>query len=172
VAISQRELPHWRQAGVTYFVTFRLVDAVPQAWVDQQPRQSHGVRAIEQYQAWLDQGHGACWLRQPAVAQIVANALRHFDGERYALGKFVIMPNHVHALVTPMDRYELAEILHSWKSFTAHAINKLLQRSGRVWQDESYDHILRDAAALARLEEYIRDNPRAGRLQEGEYILG
>ena len=85
----------------------------------------------EKLEAHLDQGIGECWLRRPgSVAQLVENALRHFDGERYLLGSYVIMPNHVHVLVHPAWNTNLPDILHSWKSFTANEANKILGRSG------------------------------------------
>jgi len=92
----------------------------------------------------MDRGYGTCQLAQPEIAELVADALQHFDGERYLLGSFVIMPNHVHALVRPVMGHELSKILHSWKSFTATQANRRLQRTGTFWQEESFDHIVRD----------------------------
>jgi REP element-mobilizing transposase RayT len=79
---------------------------------------------------------------------------------RYELGEFVVMPNHVHAIVAPTGGHQLAQILHSWKSFTAHQFNRVLDSSGHVWQKESFDHIVRSAQHLAKFEAYIRNNPR------------
>jgi type I restriction enzyme R subunit len=70
-------------------------------------------------------------LAQMELKQVVEGALRHFDGDRYQLGEFVVMPNHVHAPATPFGEHELSDILHSWKSFTAHAINKRWGKSVR-----------------------------------------
>ncbi len=72
----------------------------------------------------------------------VAAALAHFQATRYLLREWVIMPNHVHAVVTPLAGYELSDILHSWKSYSAHQINQQLGRTGQLWQKESFDHIL------------------------------
>jgi REP element-mobilizing transposase RayT len=74
----------------------------------------------------------------------VADALRHFDGERYRLVAWCVMPNHVHAVVQPAAGHVLEEIVHSWKSFTAHQANKLLGRTGPFWMAEAYDHLVRD----------------------------
>jgi len=113
VTIYERHLPHWRQPGATYFVTFRLADS-----------------------------------------------LRHFDGERYELGCFVVMPNHVHLIVRPIqeDDQALERILHSWKRYTAREINKGLGHHGALWQNESYDRIIRDEEHLWRTIQYIGRN--------------
>src|SRR5207302_565996 len=120
---------------------------------------------------WLDQGHGGCILRHSQIAATVADSLRHFDGVRYALDSFVVMPNHVHVLVQPHEDNALSEILHSWKSFSAKAINKFRERPGIVWQDENYDRMVRDFEELERYRDYIKENPVAAKLDEGEFIL-
>jgi REP element-mobilizing transposase RayT len=70
------------------------------------------------------------------------------------------MPNHVHVLVEPLVNYRLDQILHSWKSFTAKQINAMTGWKGSIWHRESFDHIIRSPAYLARIEQYIRDNPK------------
>jgi len=178
IKITQRNLPHWQQEGVTYFVTFRLADSLPyerlealqqerEDWLKQHKEpKSDSARAeyhqlfSRRVQDWLDAGEGSCCLRDPAIAQIVTDALKHFEGDRYSLGKWVVMPNHVHVLVTPMNGCKLPEILHSWKSFSSNKINKYLNRKGQLWQHESYDHIVRSPEQLARIQQYITDNPK------------
>ena len=98
-------------------------------------------------------------LREERASAIIADALKHFNGERYKLGAWVVMPNHVHAIITPLKGFDLSEILHSWKSYSAHEINRLLGRTGQLWQRESYDHIVRNERALFKIEEYIDQNP-------------
>ncbi len=162
-------LPHWRQQGVVYFSTFRTADALPapllRRWQAEKDswRQLHpepwddATRAefIERFprrlQEWLDAGHGECLLAEPEPHAIVGRALRHFDGERYTLDEAFVAPNHVHAVLTPAAGHELSAILHSWKSFTAHEINRALGRTGDLWQQESYDHIVRSPEALQRI---------------------
>jgi REP element-mobilizing transposase RayT len=102
---------------------------------------------------------GACLLKHPEAAEIVWNALRHFDGQRYRLHAWCIMPNHVHVVVSPLGDHGLPEILHSWKSFTAHAINQALGRKGEVWERESFDHLIRSADAVDRFISYTQNNP-------------
>jgi len=111
------------------------------------------------YEDLLDAGSGACVLRDPTLAGIVCSALRHFEGHRYHLDEFVIMPNHVHVLVKPLPGHGLVSILHSWKSFTAKRINRHLGTTGQLWQHESYDHLVRSEAALNAIRRYIRANP-------------
>jgi type I restriction enzyme, R subunit len=172
-----RNLPHWRQPGVTYFVTFRLADALPQTklkqwqeerrvflkmnpepWADS-TRAEWFAQFPDRLQEWLDHGYGECWLQQSELAEIVDEALRYFDGPRYDLLAHVVMPNHVHALLTPKGEYRLDQFLHSWKSFTAKAINQSMKRTGEVWQHEGYDHILRTPEAVWAVARYISENP-------------
>jgi REP element-mobilizing transposase RayT len=178
VAHLSGNLPHWRQESRTYFVTFRTADSLPQEKLDQwltqraewlhsnpEPhseaqRREYWERFPARFQHWLDQDYGACVLRQPALRTIVEDTLRHCDNDRYRLDEFVVMPNHVHAIVAPLGEYSLSPILHGWKSFTAHKINKVLGRHGAFWQIESFDHIVRSAVALEKFREYIRDNPK------------
>ncbi|MEO7724555.1 MAG: carbamoyl-phosphate synthase large subunit, partial [Chthoniobacterales bacterium] len=184
-----RNLPHWEQPGATYFVTFRLADAVPAelqqqwreeltSWLRHHPEPwdaktafEHHRRFIQSREEWLDQGSGSGLLRDPAVAQIVAQALRHFDGDRYQLDAFVVMPNHVHALVQTEEKGTLSEVLHSWKSFSAKEINRSLGRSGPLWQDESFDRMVRDYDELERYREYVAANPAKAKLSEGQFVL-
>ena len=189
-AIHSRRLPHWQQEGATYFVTFRLGDALPHSAQEQLQRErdawflahpdprstalltEFADTFLEQLDAHLDLGHGACWLGESAVAEVVQNALHHFDGERYWLGSYVIMPNHVHALVRPIAGHALSDILHSWKSFTANQANKALGRQGQFWQDESFDHIVRDEHHLEKFGRYIAENPAKARLSSGSFRVG
>jgi Rad3-related DNA helicase/REP element-mobilizing transposase RayT len=190
VGIYGRHLPHWRQEGCTYFVTFRLIDSIPQAklrqwteeheqWWAKHPephseadRAEYHERFTERFHQWLDAGLGECWLKRPDLSEIVEQALRFFDGQRYVLSHFVVMPNHVHALVRPVQGHPLKEILHSWKSFTAHKLNKLIGRTGTFWQDESFDCIVRNEAQLEKYAAYIRENSRKAGLQDGQHRFG
>lgn len=183
VDVSRRNLPHWRQEGCTYFVTFRLHDSLPQeklaalrkerdAWLASHPepwspaqRKEYHEQFSGRLQQWLDAGHGSCILGEPVPGQIVASALKHFDAQRYDLTPWVVMPNHVHALLTPRSGFDLGKILHSWESFSAHEINKLTGHSGEVWQHETYDHIVRDPESLWHFAKYIVDNPRQAGVQ-------
>ena len=120
---------------------------------------------------YLDRGHGECVLREPRLAETVAASLQYADGEQFHLGDFVVMPNHVHALVCLIGETELEMLCRSWKHFTGHAINQALGRSGRFWQEESFDHLVRSPDAFERLQRYIANNPSKARLKPGEYLL-
>lgn len=127
----------------------------------EQQRQIELRRRTEEY---LDAGHGACWLRQPEVAALVEGALRHFDGERYWLLAWCLMPNHVHALIETRDGYPLADVLHSWKSFTSRKASQLVGRSGQFWQREYLDRYVRNAEHYQAVVAYIEENPVKARL--------
>ena len=120
----------------------------------------------------MDKGHGACVLKEEANAAIVEQAIRHFDGERYRLGHFVVMPNHVHLIVRPIMGNALSDILHSWKTFTAREINKRTDGEGQLWQHESFDHIVREEHELEQFGSYITGNPKRARLKPGSFRLG
>ena len=170
-------LPHWRQEGVTYFVTFRLADSVPQTklelwtseredWLTRHPpphdilmRQDYYRRFVARFQRWLDAGYGSCVLQQPVIRKIVADAVTFFEDARYLLREWVVMPNHIHVVVAPLPGYELSKIVHSWKSYTANEINRQLGQRGALWQRESFDHIVRGPDPLERIERYIHANP-------------
>ncbi|PYK59234.1 MAG: transposase [Verrucomicrobia bacterium] len=183
---SRGYLPHIKVEGRPYFVTFRLDGTLPQeilrqyqdereyllqqadragrqlTWEEQQRLFQLYSEKIE---AYLDAGHGSCWLRQPTVADLAAGALRYFEGKRYTLSAWVIMPNHVHVVVRPEATHTLSSILQSWKSYTASEANKLLNRVGQhFWQKESYDHWIRDDAEKARFVAYVENNPVAAGL--------
>lgn len=172
-------LPHWEQGSVWYFVTFRLADALPRVVVEElrqqrdQWQRTHDRRNLsreeiveyhrlisERYEQLLHAGSGSCVLRDPLNAETVRAALRFFDGQRYVLDEYTVMPNHVHVLVQPLSGHGLADILHSWKSYTANQLNRRLGRNGQLWQHESYDHIVRSEPAMEAIRRYIRENPK------------
>ena len=184
VEIRERSLPHWRQDGKLYFVTWRQEDSIAQVKREQLIRERKAF--IEMYgdpattrlssnasreyyrlfsdrvQRWLDAGDGSCVLRELRPRLIVRDAVHHFEGKRYRLGSFAIAGNHVHALVLPLAGIDLSKILHSWKSFTANKINKALDRRGPLWAVESYDHLVRSTESLDRIQTYIHAHEEQG----------
>ncbi len=100
-----------------------------------------------------------CKLREPHAAQIVVDSLLHFDNDRYLMGDFVIMPNHVHCLVVFPDASQLRKQCYSWMHFTATQINRLFGVTGSFWQEEPFDHLVRSEKQLAYLRDYIAQNP-------------
>jgi putative transposase len=195
-----RKLPHWSQAGAMCFITWRTWDSMPQAvvraweaerdtwlrregidpavrgwesllrdWPAQRLRDFRRFVA-DRWSDRLDQLHGACVLRRREIREIVAESLLHFDKDRYCLSDFVIMPNHVHALVTfPTEEAMLAQC-ESWKHYTARQINKALGRTGRFWKQDAFDHLVRAPDELDRLRRYVAENPCRAGLSSSEYL--
>jgi type I restriction enzyme R subunit len=117
----------------------------------------------------LDACHGACVLKRPELSQIVANCLLHFDGDRYDLADFVVMPNHVHVLAAFPDEEAMLQQCDSWKHFTATKINRELGASGRFWQQDDFDHLVRSLEQFEYLRRYIAENPHRANLRPGEF---
>jgi REP element-mobilizing transposase RayT len=175
------KLPHLKKEGALYFVTFRLADSLPasevvrlkheravtleKARAAKSPLSWHEEQSLlawycDKVEALLDAGHGACWLSKLEIGDLVANAVRYFVGQRYELRAWVVMPNHVHVVLWPMPGNTLSEILHSWKSYTSKEAAKVLKiAGGRFWQDESFDHWVRDDEERWRLVAYVENNP-------------
>ena len=186
---TENRLPHWQQKGATYFVTFRLADSIPsnvlgrwqderEAWLRLHPEPWSFEIELEYHQRfsgalehWLDQGHGDCLLRRHDCAEIVAETLRHFEGERLVMISFAVMPNHVHALFVQNSEWPLGKLIRSWKGFTARQVNKLLGRSGSFWQRDYFDRLVRDQEHFANCVRYIRRNPEKATLTPPEFIL-
>ena len=103
-------------------------------------------------------------LKDPRIAELVQDALLHFDDQRYELHGWVVMPNHVHVLFTPAAGCRLPDILHSWKSFTAKRSNEVLRRTGTFWEDDYFDRYMRDLAHFEQVTWYIANNPVAAQL--------
>jgi len=182
-------LPHWRQKGGVYFVTWRLADSLPLEMQEALKLEREIIESLEESQTtgkwdiqkkrrerverldrFLDKGAGRSLMHVAQTALLVEGALKHFEGDRYALLSYVVMPNHVHALVQPHGANQLEEILHSWKSFTAHKMKPLVGSDSTVWQSESYDHIVRDLDEYWTLVEYIENNPRSAGLQDWKHV--
>ena len=146
-------------------LTFRLADSLPASvvarwqWELGNRPESAAADLRRRAEKYLDAGHGECWLRRPDIAQVTEDALLHVDGQRYRLLAWCVMPNHVHALIETGGGFPLADIIHSWKSFTAHQANKLLRRQGEFWQREYLDRYLRNAEHYAQAVAYIEENP-------------
>jgi REP element-mobilizing transposase RayT len=122
-------------------------------------------------QEWLDAGMGACHMRRSDVRAQVELCLLQFDGKRYDIDAFVLMPNHVHAVIKPTLGYDLSTLLQGIKGISANRCNKMLGSKSTFRMDESYDHIVRDAKELAVFRNYIAGNPAKAGLRADEYSL-
>ena len=177
---SRGYLPCLPQPGTVRFIPLRLADAVPAdvvtAWTTElklcgqanadDPRTAQLRKRIERN---ADQGHGACWLRGDRVAEVVPNALLHFDGERSRVLAWVVMPNPVHVLLEALPGFPPSRVVQSWKSFTAKEANRLLKRKGPFWMVDDFDRYVRDDIHLSAAGSDMEQNPvDAGLVDDAE----
>jgi REP element-mobilizing transposase RayT len=189
---SRGRLPHWEADLAIYFATFRLADSLPRSVLQEfelerqdilttakqagraalSPSEERRLEELlsEKIQAKLDAGAGRCFLANPRIAGVVAEALKHFNLSKYRMYAWCVMPNHVHALFRIHDTHSLAEILHAWKSFSASRANRLLRRSGEFWQREYYDHLVRSEKEFYRIVNYIAENPNRAGLRNWQWV--
>ncbi len=195
-----RRLPHWDQAGTFAFVTFRLIDSLPVACVagfkrersellkaaglnskadlkieiNRLPRREASLLRWRLFKAWdeqLEKFRGSCYLRRYDASRIVADGLRRFDGDRYVIAAFAILPNHVHLLAAFAQPGAITAQGAAWRKFWAREINRLVGRKGHLWQGDQFDHLVRSPESFARTRQYIIDNPRKAGLPAGEFRL-
>lgn len=161
---SRGYLPHFDGEVITQFVTFRLAGSLPTSVIYGLRRnlECGRISEIEYYREidkYLDMSEGVEFLRDVRIAEAIEQTLLKFDGEKYDLHSWVIMPNHVHILNSPLPGHALAEIMHSIKSFTANFANSILGRKGRFWSPEYFDRFIRDRVHYAKTVKYIENNP-------------
>jgi type I restriction enzyme R subunit len=194
----RRDLPHWDQPGAAYFITCCLEGSIPaQGLLDIARLQSELRRrkpppgmtqedwqlrnwklTFARIDQWLDIAAGTAHLRDTRLAAELMENLLHFAGEHYDLHSFVIMPSHFHWLFRPKEEWVISltgdqspreRIMKSVKSYSAKQCNRLLDVTGRFWQEESYDHWVRDAEEFERIMHYIEQNPvKAGLVERPE----
>ena len=159
VMLRRRRLPHVHVIGQPLFVTFRLHDSLPLHRSFPASNLTSG-EAFVTMDRLLDQARcGPTFLRQPPIAQLVLASIQYgAEIGHYTMHAWVIMPNHVHLLLTP--QVSASKLLGSLKASTARRANLLLHRSGQpFWQDESYDHLVRNGDEFGRIQRYIENNP-------------
>lgn len=190
---SRGYLPHCDQMGLLQSITFRLADSVPQEKLLQLEEELRGMKeAAKQRNAegrnaelglgvprresfhveaekrkrieqWLDAGMGCCALRHPQLARVTQETLLKFDGEKYRLLAWCIMPNHVHVLIEP--RISVSKITQSWKSYTGRWAMKHNAELGlgvpgkEFWMREYWDRYIRNESHFCSIVTYIHDNP-------------
>lgn len=174
------KLPHRQQGEVMQFVTFRLGDAMPggklsiwkqerDIWLAHHPKpwdetttKKYHRRFTDQLEHWLDQGSGSCLFKATAYRDLLQEVLMHDHELRVNHHAWVIMPNHVHLLFTPMT--PLPQLMKSWKGVSARKFGQ-----GSIWQRNYRDTLIRDASHFANAVRYIRRNPR--NLPKGTFTL-
>jgi putative transposase len=167
--VYRRRLPHWHPAGASIFLTWRLYGSLPhrQNALPENSQTMEGQRFLVLDRQLDSASSGPTWLKDPNVAACVADALSigEKQWELYELFAWVVMSNHVHVLLNPHKA--LREVTRAVKSTSARQANRILGRSGfRFWQEESYDHWVRDAKEFDRIVRYIEANPLRARLVE------
>ncbi len=183
----QQTIPDWHRRGNNIphrenkgfqTITFRLFDSLPRSVIanmhqeleylkelpDDEFKNARLAELRQTLDRYEDAGYGHCFLRDARIAQILADTLHLFDGERYRLISYCIMPNHVHVMIEVAPGWTLSKILHSWRSFSAQKANQILGRRGIFWMEEYYDRYIRNEEHFANVLEYIRMNPVKGGL--------
>lgn len=172
---SRGYLPHFDSSQVIQHITYRLADSLPQTVLAQMqvelktPVDDEKCKAElrQRIETYLDAGHGSCVLQTPEIAECIVNTWLHFDGERYRLLEWVVMPNHCHVLIEPFEGAPLGQIVLSWKNYTARFINKYKDRTGarrpqensQVWQRDYWDRFIRNNRHFEAAKNYIITNP-------------
>jgi putative transposase len=167
---SRGYLPHCDQLTRFQSITFRLADSLPREALESLEEQlrlesetGRDQKRRKQIEAWLDAGTGCCALRHPAVASLMQETLKKFDGSRYRLIAWCVMPNHLHVLIDPSE--SLGKIVQSWKSYTGRWI---LARNAELglgvpgkecWMREYWDRYIRDENHLRQTILYIHETP-------------
>ncbi len=174
-------VPH-RENKALQSITFRLYDSLPKEVIEE-IKQKLDINEDDdsydsiQYQRlrqkiaeYEDAGYGQCFLRDERIAAIMQDTLKHFDGERYQLICWCIMPNHVHVLIEVNEGWSLSRIMHGWRSYTAKEANRILGRTGKFWMEEYYDRYIRDDNHLQKTINYILNNPANAGLDEWPWV--
>jgi REP element-mobilizing transposase RayT len=162
---SRGYLPHI-DCGRTQFLTWRLHDAVPHQVLEQWKQElahlddrQKWMELGQQVEKYCDAGRGDCLLRDPTVARLVQETLFFDHGRRYDLHAWVVMPNHVHVLLTLNEGIALREIVKMLKGVSARKINRLRRTDGQVWQEDYFDRFIRDEHHFEGVGHYIHWNP-------------
>ncbi|MFH1009286.1 MAG: transposase [Candidatus Latescibacterota bacterium] len=181
---SRGYLPHFDSPHVIQHITYRLADSLPHAVLQQMQAEIRALPLEEEQRraqlrrlidTYLDAGHGSSVLRDPDIAACLVDTWHRFDGERYRLLEWVVMPNHCHVLIEPFEGVPLGKIVLSWKNYTARFINVQKNRTGVrrtqsqpqmqpqtqscVWQREYWDRFIRDQRHFEAVRDYILKNP-------------
>lgn len=168
---SRGYLPHFDVPDKVQCINFHLADSLPNSVVlrigDEIKSLPEALRVSERkrrLEKWLDQGHGACWLREDRYARMVEESLLAGDGDQYMLLGWCVMPNHVHVAAEFSDVDLIWKVVKGWKGTTAVQINRSIGKTGSFWFREYYDRYVRDAQHLKNALRYIDQNPVKAKL--------
>jgi putative transposase len=164
----RRRLPHWQPEGVPIFLTWRLYGSLPRGVRASDSLSTEGERFLAIDREMDRASSGPTWLKDPRVASCFVDTLflAEKKWELYQLFAWVVMSNHVHVLLRPHK--PVREVTRAVKNTSAREANIILDRRGtRFWQDESYDHWVRDGKEFNRIVRYIEWNPVRAGLAEG-----
>lgn len=185
----QRDLPHWQQGEVPIFVTWTLADSLPKEatlklkasrdhWLAGHPKpwnekteKEYYVKFANPINEMLDRGRGSCILRDQGIAMIVADRILEQHEKDAIIHAFVIMPNHVHVLMQLRGEVQLPGIIQRWKGASSRLINQRLGKSGKLWQQEYWDRLIRSRVHFDFVIRYIRGNPQKAGLPAGDCLL-
>lgn len=160
---SRGYLPHFDGGEITQFITFRLHDSLPQnvlqALENQKSAEIDNLEIQRRIEKYLDCNYGECYLKNPNIAEIVQRKLLAMNDNEFRLKAWVIMPNHVHLLLTPCAGKSLSPIMQSIKGATAREANLLLKRRGEFWMRDYFDRFIRDYEHFIKAFDYIINNP-------------
>ena len=197
-SVKEHSREHWSQLGAIVFITFRTADSIPKdvlmRWENEKAdwlqrngcgSSAHWSKIVPTLDSklqhrfkqtfnrhredYLDTCHGECVLQRRELAQIVYDSFMHFDGDRYQMGDFIIMPNHVH-LLCALGPTDLVAQCDSWLHYTARQINLVLGRKGKFWQQEPFDHLVRNPDQYEYLRSYIAKNGTKANLREDQFL--
>ncbi|MGC1461731.1 MAG: transposase [Terracidiphilus sp.] len=183
---NRGRLPHWEKEEGLYFITFHLADSLPKSVLAKITERRRILEAAQHNNAkllpeqktqlaaysharmeeYFDRGAGSCPFLDHRIAGTMAAALRFWEGKRYRLLAWCVMPNHVHVVVRLFPGHELARVVKAWKNFSAKAANHTLGRKGRFWQREYYDRLIRNGEELSRAVRYVVENPANAELKD------
>ena len=121
-------------------------------------------RFSRKIERWLDQGLGSCVFLDSDARGVLKNCLVRFEGDRVLQHAWVIMPNHLHVLFSPL--VPMAKLIQAWKSHSARTLGV-----GAIWQRDYHDTLIRDWDHCQNVVRYIRRNPLKARLAEGCFTL-
>ena len=164
-------LPHFDGAAIPQFITLKLADAIPLKVIDRWKAELEHLSSKEEQilmqrriDAYLDQGYGSCYLKDPTIAAMVEESLLDRDGIDYNLSVWVVMPNHTHSLLRRFEHKEIKDIMDAHKGYTAHKANEYLNRSGEFWMKDYFDRFIRNEEHYWNTVRYIENNPVKARL--------